>query len=129
MGEEQDVKSFRDLIVWHRSTQLCVAIYELTRSFPKEETFGLSSQLRRAAVSIASNIAEGSGRQSSGEFVQFLGIARGSNFEVQTQLYIAGQLGLGTPEQLVKCDALSVEVAKMLGPLIASVQRLKTTNH
>jgi len=123
MDEEQSVKSFRDLIVWHRSTQLCVAIYELTRSFPKEETFGLSSQLRRAAVSISSNIAEGSGRQSSGEFVQFLGMARGSNLEVQTQLYIAGQLGPGTPEKLVQCDALSVEVAKMLGPLIDSIRQ------
>jgi four helix bundle protein len=93
---EQDVKSFRDLIVWHRSIQLCVAVYEFVRVFPKEELFGLRSQLQRASVSVPSNIAEGSGRRSTGELLQFLGHARGSNCEVQTQLVIAKELGIGT---------------------------------
>ncbi len=70
--------SYRDLIAWQRAIQLSVAIYKLTGAFPKEEIYGLSSQLRRAGVSIASNIAEGYGRGSSGEYKQFLGMARGS---------------------------------------------------
>jgi len=73
------VQSFRDLIVWQRSVQLTVAIYRLTQNFPREEMYGLSSQMRRSAVSVPSNIAEGQGRLSTGEFRQFLGIARGSN--------------------------------------------------
>jgi four helix bundle protein len=86
------VESFRDLIVWQRAIELSVAIYKPTASFPREEIYGLSSQLRRASVSIASNIAEGQGRCTPGEFHQILGIARGSNLEVQTQLVIAAKL-------------------------------------
>ena len=78
-------RSFRDLIVWQRAIELSLAIYTLTRAFPRHELFGLTSQLRRAAVSIASNIAEGEGRGTPGEFKQFLGIAKGSNAELQTQ--------------------------------------------
>jgi four helix bundle protein len=78
------VQSFRDLIVWQRGMQLAVAIYRLTKDFPREEVYGLTSQIRRAAISIPSNIAEGQGRQSTGEFKNFIGIARGSNFELQT---------------------------------------------
>ena len=89
MDEEQAVKSFQDLVVWQRSIELCVAIYEFTRTFPTDELYGLRSQLRRASVSISSNIAEGCGRRSTGELIQFACMARGSNFEVQTQLVIA----------------------------------------
>lgn len=71
------VKSYRDLLVWQRSIQLSVAVYRLTGGFPREEIYGLASQLRRAAVSVASNIAEGYGRGSKGEYKSFLGIARG----------------------------------------------------
>src|ERR1700692_2108183 len=78
--------SFRDLLVWQRAVQMSVAIYCLTDRFPKQEIFGLTGQLRRAGVSVASNIAEGYGRMSSGEYKQFLGMARGSVLEVQTQL-------------------------------------------
>jgi four helix bundle protein len=77
-------QSFRDLQVWQRAIQLTVAVYRMTQDFPREELYGLTSQIRRSAVSVASNIAEGQGRLSRGEFRQFLGIARGSNFEVQT---------------------------------------------
>jgi four helix bundle protein len=122
---EQDVKSFRDLIVWHRSIQLCVAVYEFTRTFPSDELYGLRSQVQRAAVSISSNIAEGSGRRSTGELLQFLGIARGSNYEVQTQLIIARELGFGLEANRIKCDQLSNEVEKMLNALITSVARPK----
>jgi four helix bundle protein len=122
---EQDVRSFRDLIVWHRSIQLCVSVYEFTRTFPSDELYGLRSQVRRAAVSISSNIAEGSGRRSTGELIQFLGIARGSNYEVQTQLLIARELGFGLEVNCTKCEQLSHEVEKMLNALITSVAKPK----
>ncbi len=77
--------SFKDLVVWQRAVELSVEIYRLTAVFPASERFGLVDQLRRASVSIASNIAEGYGRQTRGEYVQFLGIARASNCELQTQ--------------------------------------------
>src|SRR6476659_5002414 len=88
-------RSFRELIVWQRSIQSAASIYRLTKAFPKEEMYGLTSQIRRSAVSVPSNIAEGQGRLSTGEFQQFLGIARGSNFELQTQLEIARILRFG----------------------------------
>jgi len=95
-----------------------LAIYRLTGEFPIEERYGLTSQIRRAGVSVASNIAEGYGRMSTGEYKQFLGMARGSNLEVQTQLVIARELGFGDVDQLLLADGLSQEVAKMLIALI-----------
>jgi four helix bundle protein len=106
--------SYRDLIVWQRAIQMTVAIYKFTDEFPKSEVYGLSSQIRRAGVSVASNIAEGYGRMSTGEYKQFLGMARGSNLEVQTQLVIAKELGFGDTEKLKNADGLSHEVGKML---------------
>ena len=91
-------EGFRDLIVWQRAVQMTVAVYKLTASFPREELYGLTSQMRRAGVSVASNIAEGWGRQSDGEYKHFLGMARGSNLELQTQLIIAAELGFGHNE-------------------------------
>ena len=109
--------SFRDLKVWQRSIELSVATYRLTRDFPGEELYGLTSQLRRASVSIASNIAEGYGRMSAGEYRQFIGIARGSALELQTQLVIAERLGLGKKDQAREVEGLSEEVGKMLWAL------------
>ena len=106
-------QSFRDLVVWQRAMQLTVAIYRLTRDFPREELYGLTNQIRRSAISIPSNIAEGQGRLNVGEFKQFLGIARGSNFEVQTQLEIARALNLGKPALIDEAEKLSHEVGKM----------------
>jgi four helix bundle protein len=83
------LKSYRELQVWQRSIQMETAVYRLTTSFPRDEVYGLSSQMKRAAVSAASNIAEGYGRLSGGEYRQFLGIARGSTLELQTQFEIA----------------------------------------
>lgn len=115
------VRSFRDLIVWQRSVELTVAVYELTREFPREEIYGLTSQIRRACVSVASNIAEGHGRNSTGEFRQFLGVARGSNFEVQTQLILSRRLKFGGNDGLGACEGLSAEVEKMLVALAATL--------
>ncbi len=114
-------ESFRDLIVWQRSVQMTTAIYELTSRFPREELYGLTSQLRRASVSVASNIAEGYGRGSSGEYKQFLGMARGSNSEVQTQFVIARELGFGTPAALDKAEGLSNEVGKMIAAILRTL--------
>lgn len=90
--EEKPVKSYRDLIVWQRAMELCAATHRATATFPKDERFGLVSQMRRAATSIPSNIAEGHGRLSTNEYRQFLGIARGSLKELETQILIASDL-------------------------------------
>ncbi len=82
-------QSFKDLVVWQRSIELTVAIYQLSSTFPDSERFGLSNQMRRASVSVASNIAEGYGRSTKGEYVLFLGHARGSCSELETQIVIA----------------------------------------
>ena len=85
--------SFMDLVVWQRAVELSTEIYRLTANYPKSEQFGLVNQMRRASVSIASNIAEGYGRSTRGEYLQFLGYARGSKCELQTQIVIAKSLG------------------------------------
>jgi four helix bundle protein len=116
-------QNIHDLTVWERAVDLTVCIYKLTRSFPKEETYGLVSQLRRAGVSAASNIAEGRGRLNQAEFRQFLGISLGSVFEIKTQLLVARKLGMGNEEQIHEATGLSEEVSKMLTSLI---QKLST---
>lgn len=88
-------QAFQDLLVWQRAMEMTISVYRLTQSFPREEIYGLTSQLRRAAVSVASNIAEGRGRLTQGEFRQFLGLAQGSNCEVQTQILVAKEPGMG----------------------------------
>lgn len=116
------VQSFRDLVVWQRSLQTAVSVYQLTQKFPREETYGLTSQMRRAAVSVPSNIAEGHGRLSTGEYRQFLGVARGSNFELQTQLEIARALGLGDSNLLNQTESLSHEVGKMIFGVLEGIK-------
>jgi four helix bundle protein len=110
-------KSFRDLKVWNRAIDLSTLVYALTAEFPKAEIYGLSSQMRRAAVSIASNIAEGSARGTKKDFRQFVTIARGSNCELQTQLVIAGRLGFIDPEKIGAAETLSHEIGQMLSGL------------
>ena len=90
--EKHKIRTFRDLLIWQKSIKLATRIYEVTRSFPKEEAFGLTSQMRRCSVSIPSNIAEGHGRNSTGDYLCFLQIATGSLCELQTQLVIANNL-------------------------------------
>jgi four helix bundle protein len=124
-------QSFRELKVWQRAMELTVAIYRLTQDFPREERYGLTAQIRRSAVSIPSNIAEGQGRLSSGEFRQFLAIARGSNCEVQTQLEIARALSFGKSMLIDEAEALSNEVRKMLFGILQSLnggEKLRTAN-
>ena len=108
-------QAFQDLTVWQKAMELTVCIYGLTRTFPQDEKYGLTSQLRRASVSVASNIAEGRGRTTDGEFRQFLGIAQGSTYEVQTQLLVARQLKMGEQELLQRAEALCIETSKMQG--------------
>jgi four helix bundle protein len=106
------------LTVWQRAIDMTVCIYKLTQKFPREEAFGLVAQLRRATVSVASNIAEGRGRLNPAEFRQFLGIALGSTFEVQTQLLVAQKLEMGNEKAINEAAALGDEVSKMLTSLI-----------
>ena len=115
------LKSYEDLIVWQKALELAIEIYRVTTTFPKHETYGLTSQLRRSAVSVPSNIAEGQGRLSTGEFKQFLGQARGSLHELQTQLRIAGRLAyLPRPEAEALLNQ-AAEVGRTLNGLLASL--------
>jgi four helix bundle protein len=116
--------SFKDLVVWQQAIQLSLTIYKLTSSFPDSERFGLTNQLRRASVSVASNIAEGYGKLSRGEYVLYLGHARGSNFEVQTQLVLAQELGYGNHSARRTAEELSQEVSRML---VAMMRKLGST--
>jgi four helix bundle protein len=111
----------QDLKVWQRAIDLTVCVYRLTQDFPKEETYGLVSQLRRASVSVASNIAEGRGRLNPGEFRQFLGVALGSVFEVKTQLIVARRLEMTKPTAIDEAASLSEEVSKMLTSFIQTL--------
>lgn len=115
--------AFKDLIVWQRSIQLSVAVYELTAKFPDSERFGLTNQLRRASVSIASNIAEAYGRCTKGEYVQFLGHARGSVGEVQTQLVISAALNFGQAALRSSAERLSEEVSRMLIAMMTKLSK------
>ena len=115
MGE-----SFRNLEVWRRSIELTLSVYKLTASLPDSKRFGLTNQLRGASVSIASKIAEGYGRSTKGEYVQFLGHARGSNSEVETQIVISKALGFGSKQMIEATEGLCSEVGRMLGALIKS---------
>jgi four helix bundle protein len=114
-------QSFQDLVMWQRAVEMTVNTYALTKCFPSSEIYGLTSQMRRAAVSVASNIAEGRGRMTDGEFRQFLGNAQGSNYELQTQLEVVRRLGLAREEALISVEGLSIEVGKMLSALIGSL--------
>jgi len=115
------VQSYKDLIVWQKAICLVTDVYRCTETFPKKEVYGLTSQLRRAAVSVPSNIAEGQGRLSTGEFRQFLGHARGSLHELQTQLVIAENLGYLQSAQKEKLLDTSTEVDRMLSGLLSSL--------
>lgn len=108
--------------MWQRAVDLSLATYKLTAAFPEAERFGLTNQLRRAAVSIASNIAEGYGRTTRGEYLQFLGHARGSNFELQTQLTIADGLGMGESRSRQSVQGLAEEVSRMLVAIMTKLQ-------
>jgi four helix bundle protein len=113
--------SYREIKLWQKAIELVVDIYSCTRSFPREELYGLAGQLRRAAVSIASNIAEGKGRRTDREFLQFLHHARGSVFEVETQLTIASRLGYMPEAEVLRGGDSASEIARMLNGLIKAI--------
>ncbi len=112
------MKSYRDLIVWQKSMDTVTLTYKLLKRFPDDERFGLTSQVKRSSVSIPSNIAEGYGRNYRKDYARFLQIARGSLFELQTQLQIAVNLSFINENDLKEIKELSVEIEKMLNVLI-----------
>ena len=115
------MKDYKKLKVWEKSIELVLKIYKLTGSFPISEQYGLTSQIRRSAVSIPSNIAEGSGRQSEGDFNHFLNIAKGSSNELETQVIISKKLAYLSDDDLVSCLSDIEEVQKMLTGLQRSL--------
>jgi len=116
-------QSYRDLVVWDKAMELVMEIYRLTQTFPKEESFGLMTQLRRSAVSIPSNIAEGQGRLSRGEFRVFLGNARGSLSELETQILIARKLDYLKESEANGLMERAAEVGRTLNGLIGSMKK------
>ena len=116
------LKSYKELIVWQKSVQLVKEVFLLTNKFPKSELYGLISQMRRAAISIPSNIAEGYGRKSSKEYAQFYSIAYGSGLELETQIIIARELGFANNEDFGKVELLLEEVLKMLNSMISKMK-------
>jgi four helix bundle protein len=121
-GNPEKPRDYKDLIVWQKGMVLARLIYGLTRSFPPEESFGLIAQMRRAGVSIPSNIAEGQARRTAGEFVQFISHAEGSAAELDTQVLLAIELGFTTRENGGAALALILELRKMLNALRRSLE-------
>ena len=137
MSEEQKtpnsgfakVRSFKDLVVWQKGMALAKGIYGITIPFPKEEKFGLVSQMRRAAVSIPSNIAEGQARHTTKEFIQFISHAEGSVAELETQMMLAADLGyctLGQVKQVEEALQLISDLRNMLNALRRTLSRSNT---
>ncbi|NES23676.1 MAG: four helix bundle protein [Symploca sp. SIO3E6] len=115
--------SYREQFIWKRGIQLSINCYQLTEKFPKSELYGLTNQIRRASVSVPSNISEGYGRRSKNEYIQFLHIALGSLRELDTQLIIAKEVQLTAPELF---DPVLEEVDRMQGILVSTIQKLKS---
>ena len=122
MVAAQQDSSYRNSAGWQKGMELARLVYKATRHFPPDERFGLTNQLRRASVSIPSNIAEGKGRLTTGEFIQFLGIARGSTLEVQTQLELASMLGFGDPIDIAEAEALAFEELRILNAALTTLR-------
>ncbi len=118
----KETASYKDLIVWNKAIMAAKSIYELTASFPTEERFGLVSQMRRASVSIASNIAEGQARHTTGEFIQFISHAEGSAAELDTQTILAVELGFCSKVNAMGAYELIDEIKRMLNSLRRKLQ-------
>lgn len=117
------VNSYRDLLVWQRGIDLVESVYKATKSFPRHETYGLTAQMRRAAVSVASNIAEGHGRRHLGDYLHHLSIANGSLFELETQFLVAQRLAYTSSSDADAVSRLSGEVGRMLAGLARALRR------
>ncbi|PIR95079.1 four helix bundle protein [Candidatus Falkowbacteria bacterium CG10_big_fil_rev_8_21_14_0_10_37_6] len=122
---QNEIKYFIDLKAWHKNHELVLEIYKINKQFPKEELYGLSSQIRRAVVSITSNIAEGFGRYYFKEKIRFYTIARGSATEVQNQLIIAKDLCYITKEEFNKIKVISFEGYKLICGIIVAMEKAK----
>lgn len=116
-----EIKSYRDLKVWQRAMEIAEETYKLTACFPKEEMYGLVSQMRRASVSIASNLAEGSARRTRGEYIRFVNIASGSVAELETQLMLSLRLNFLSEKEISKLHLQLEEAGKMLYALYRSL--------
>jgi four helix bundle protein len=117
------LKSYKDLKVWQKAYQLCLEVYKITKPFPSEERYGLTFQIRRATVSIPSNIAEGYGRRTTGEYLQSLYISYGSVCELETQILLSRDLDYLSKQSFERIEAILGEVERMLKALIKSVER------
>lgn len=120
---EKSIRDFKDLFVWQKACDLSILVYKTTKGFPKSETYGLTSQIRRASVSIASNIAEGYCRHYTNEFIQFLYMSLGSTAELETQLIIVSRLEYITAMEFEALIIKLHEIRKMLNALINSLKR------
>jgi four helix bundle protein len=119
------MKTYRDLIVWQKAMQMVTYIYQLTGDFPKNELYGLTTQIRRCAISIPSNIAEGYGRNSTDDYLRFLNISRASLYELQTQLEISSNLNFLAKVDFEKIYEATREIERMLSSLIIKINRTK----
>jgi four helix bundle protein len=117
-----DVRSYRDLVVWQKAMDMAVAVYELTKAYPKDEMFGLTSQSRRAASSVAANIAEGYGRSSKQAYINFLRIAQGSLKELETHLILATRVGIAGQAPVDTLLGQADEIGRMLRALILKLE-------
>ena len=115
-------QNYRDSIVWQKAIEFVTEIYRITEGFPSKEIYGLTSQIRRCAVSIPSNIAESKGRLTGGEFRQFLGHARGSTLEIETQILIANRLGYIDENTARKLLSGSAEIGRLINGLLSSLK-------
>ncbi len=123
------IKSYRDLLIWQKGMALAKQVYAMTHTFPSDERFGLTAQMRRAVVSVPSNIAEGQARQGRKEFIQFLSHAEGSLAELDTQLALAVQLGYCQPSDAMGSEATIAELQKMIATLRGKLAARLATNH
>lgn len=117
------IKTYKDLLVWQKGIQIVKEVYLLCKYFPKDEIYGLQSQVKRSSVSIPSNIAEGWGRKYTKSYVQFLKYSRGSLLELETQMIIAKELNFISAEKFNKIESLIIEESKMLNAFIKSVEK------
>lgn len=122
---DSEIRSYRDLIAWQRTFHLGLSVYEATHCFPDRERYGLTAQLRRAAISIASNIAEGYGRQGRADYARFLKLARGSLYEVDTQLLFAVELGYLSSMKYEDIKGALDESERVLAGLIKAIEGSK----
>lgn len=123
------VKNYRDLKVWQKSILLSKNIYKIVETFPSNQQYGLRSQIERSSVSVASNIAEGSGRNGTSEFIYHLGIARGSLLEVETQLIIANEVGFISQDALTEILKITEEINRMINGLIIKLKQKKCSTN